>query len=269
MGITRDDLPLQRVYRWELECAGRVFLTQPSGGGQIRHWTWAQAVGEARRMATHLRAQGWEPGSRVAILSKNCAWWIMSDLAIWMAGHVSVPDLSFAASQPRSARFWSTAARGLASWAPPRRNSRPESPPPAGVTWIPFPNAEGGEPYTADWEDGDADERTHRRLPGPGRRRAGHHHLYFRHHRHAQGRDAPLRRPGVRCAHSGGCAGSATTTSACFPTCRWRTSWNARALRSTRICCGWHLFFTEGMETFLADLRARGPRCLSPCRGCC
>jgi len=27
----------------------------------------------------------------VAILSKNCAWWMMSDLAIWMAGYVSVP----------------------------------------------------------------------------------------------------------------------------------------------------------------------------------
>jgi len=44
-----------------------------------------------RRMATHLKAQGWEPGSRVAILSKNCAWWLMSDLAIWMAGYVSAP----------------------------------------------------------------------------------------------------------------------------------------------------------------------------------
>jgi long-chain acyl-CoA synthetase len=45
----------------------------------------------ARRMAAHLQRQGWAPGSRVAILSKNCAWWLMSDLAIWMAGHVSVP----------------------------------------------------------------------------------------------------------------------------------------------------------------------------------
>ena len=42
-------------------------------------------------MAAYLKAQNWEPGSRVAILSKNCAWWIMADLAIWMAGHVTVP----------------------------------------------------------------------------------------------------------------------------------------------------------------------------------
>ena len=42
-------------------------------------------------MAACLQAQGWPPGSRVAILSRNCAWWLLADFAIWMAGHVSVP----------------------------------------------------------------------------------------------------------------------------------------------------------------------------------
>src|SRR5438105_4179365 len=91
MSITADELLLQCVYRWERERADRIFLTQPLGGGVVLDWTWGQAVDEARRMAAYLKAQGWEPGSRVAILSKNCAWWIMADLAIWMAGHVSVP----------------------------------------------------------------------------------------------------------------------------------------------------------------------------------
>src|ERR1043166_4681029 len=90
MSITPDDLPLQCVYRWERERRDRIFLTQPLGGA-VRHWSWAQAIDESRRMAAYLKAQGWEPGSRIAILSKNCAWWIMADLAIWMAGHVSVP----------------------------------------------------------------------------------------------------------------------------------------------------------------------------------
>ena len=61
------------------------------GGGQSRDYSWSQAVGEARRMAAYLQAQGYAPGSRVAILSKNCAHWLMSDFAIWMAGYVSVP----------------------------------------------------------------------------------------------------------------------------------------------------------------------------------
>jgi len=90
MGIAEADLPLQSIYRWERERADRVFLTQPLGG-TVRDWTWSQAVQEARRIAAYLKVQDWEPGSRVAILSKNCAWWIMADMAIWMAGHVSVP----------------------------------------------------------------------------------------------------------------------------------------------------------------------------------
>ncbi len=89
--IEPGDLPLQRAYRWEKERANEIFLTQPLGGGQVRDWTWAQTMDEARRMAAHLKMQGWEPGARVAIMSKNTSWWIMADLAIWMAGYVSVP----------------------------------------------------------------------------------------------------------------------------------------------------------------------------------
>ena len=89
--LTEEDLPLQCIYRFERERAHHVFLTQPFDGGHVREWTWSQAVGEARRMATYLKAQNWEPGTRVAILAKNCAWWIMADMAIWMAGYVSVP----------------------------------------------------------------------------------------------------------------------------------------------------------------------------------
>jgi len=88
---TEDDLPLQRLYRWERERPNKIFLTQPHDHGKLREWTWAEAAGEARRMAAYLKQQNWEPGTRIAILSRNCAWWIMADVAIWMAGHVSVP----------------------------------------------------------------------------------------------------------------------------------------------------------------------------------
>jgi long-chain acyl-CoA synthetase len=84
-------LALQRLYHWETDAPTRVALTQPMGGTAVQDFTWAQVGEQVRRMAAYLQAQGWEPGSRVAILSKNCAWWLMSDLAIWMAGYVSVP----------------------------------------------------------------------------------------------------------------------------------------------------------------------------------
>jgi long-chain acyl-CoA synthetase len=89
--VTSDQLALQRLYFWEKTAPDQIALTQPMGGGVIRDFTWAQVGDEVRRMASHLKAQGWAPGSKVAILSKNCAWWLMSDLAIWMAGYVSVP----------------------------------------------------------------------------------------------------------------------------------------------------------------------------------
>jgi long-chain acyl-CoA synthetase len=89
--VSADLLALQRLYHWEKTTPGRIALTQPMGEGVIQNFTWAQVGEQVRRMATHLQSQGWAPGDKVAILSKNCAWWLMSDLAIWMAGFVSVP----------------------------------------------------------------------------------------------------------------------------------------------------------------------------------
>ena len=89
--VPSDQLALQRLYYWEKTSPDRIALTQPMGGGVVQNFTWAEVADPVRRMAAHLQSQGWERGSKVAILSKNCAWWLMSDLAIWMAGYVSVP----------------------------------------------------------------------------------------------------------------------------------------------------------------------------------
>ncbi len=89
--VAPDTLALQRLYHWEAAAPNQIALTQPMGLGAVQDFTWGQVADQVRRMAAHLQAQGWEPGSKVAILSKNCAWWLMSDLAIWMAGYVSVP----------------------------------------------------------------------------------------------------------------------------------------------------------------------------------
>jgi long-chain acyl-CoA synthetase len=88
--VTREDLPLERVYRWERERASELYLVQPLGGGRIRELTWAEAVGEARRIAAWLRGLGFPPGSRMGLVTKNCAHFFIFDLAVWMAGHVSV-----------------------------------------------------------------------------------------------------------------------------------------------------------------------------------
>jgi long-chain acyl-CoA synthetase len=89
--VPPEALALQRLVHWERTAPDRVALTQPMGGGVVVDFTWAQVVDEARRMAAHLASLGFAPGSRIAILSKNCAHWLLADFAIWMAGHVSVP----------------------------------------------------------------------------------------------------------------------------------------------------------------------------------
>ncbi len=68
----------------------RLLFTQPVGGGRVADITWAQALGEARRMAAHLQGRGLAPGARVAMLAKNSAHFIIAELAVWMAGGCTV-----------------------------------------------------------------------------------------------------------------------------------------------------------------------------------
>lgn len=88
-------LALDDLYHWETHAPERVVMTQPVRDAQGRltlvDYTWGQVVDEARRMAEHLRALELPPGAAVALLSKNCAHWLIADFAIWLAGCVSVP----------------------------------------------------------------------------------------------------------------------------------------------------------------------------------
>ena len=88
--MPQEKLILDYVYAHEKQYADRVFMTQPVGAGRVVDYTWAQTMDQARRMANHLKSQGFEPGARIAILSKNCAHFFMAELAIWMAGCTTV-----------------------------------------------------------------------------------------------------------------------------------------------------------------------------------
>ncbi|WP_439888682.1 AMP-binding protein [Pseudomonas sp. MBLB4123] len=84
-------LPLEVFYQREARHPHKRYLVQPLPSGQLQELSWAEVGEQARRAASWLRARELPLGSRIAILSKNCAHWIIADLAIWMAGHVSVP----------------------------------------------------------------------------------------------------------------------------------------------------------------------------------
>lgn len=83
-------LLLQQFHARVRQHPNRVYLTQPIGGGQVKDYTWAQVSEEARRMAAHLQSLGYPAGSCIAMITKNCAHFIIAELAIWMAGYTSV-----------------------------------------------------------------------------------------------------------------------------------------------------------------------------------
>jgi long-chain acyl-CoA synthetase len=88
--FTRTESPLDMFYHWESEKPDAVYLRQPVD--QIWHnYSWRDVGIQARRMAAALQAIGLNAGERVSILSKNCAHWVIADLATMMSGGASAP----------------------------------------------------------------------------------------------------------------------------------------------------------------------------------
>ena len=79
-----------RFYDWEEKHKDKPFLRQPFGD-EWEVYTWGQVGLMARKLATGLKSLGLPKGSHIGLMSKNCREWIIADLAIIMAGFVSVP----------------------------------------------------------------------------------------------------------------------------------------------------------------------------------
>lgn len=82
--------PLQAFNYWVAKTPNKTFLKQPINR-QSLDFTYLQAHNEAAKLASALHKLGIQPGDHVALLSKNCAHWFIADLAIMMAGCVSIP----------------------------------------------------------------------------------------------------------------------------------------------------------------------------------
>ncbi len=94
--VTSSDTPTQLLVatelflKWEKAKPHETYLRQPVGDSFI-DYTWGEVGQQARRMAAYLNSLGLPPGSTIGLVSKNCAHWIIADLAILLSGHVSVP----------------------------------------------------------------------------------------------------------------------------------------------------------------------------------
>ena len=79
-----------KFYEWEKKFKDRPLLRQPFGN-KWEEYTWGEVGEMARKLASGLKSLGLRDNAHIGIYSKNCREWVISDLAIVMAGYISVP----------------------------------------------------------------------------------------------------------------------------------------------------------------------------------
>lgn len=77
-------------YKYEKDQPDTPFLFQPFDD-IWESWTYAEVGQMARKLAAGLKSLGLPPKCNIGLVSKNCREWIVADIAIAMAGYVSVP----------------------------------------------------------------------------------------------------------------------------------------------------------------------------------
>ncbi|QBF83436.1 AMP-dependent synthetase [Shewanella maritima] len=82
--------PLEMLSHWVDTQGDKVYLRQPING-QYVEFTWKQVKQQVELIAGALHHLGLKRGDKVAILSKNCAEWFITDLALMHGGFISVP----------------------------------------------------------------------------------------------------------------------------------------------------------------------------------
>ncbi|WP_154223160.1 AMP-binding protein [Marinicella rhabdoformis] len=80
--------PIDRLFFWAAQQPDQIYLNQPIDNQTITY-SWQRVAHEVACMANQLSSL--PPQSKVAIISLNCAHWMMADWAIQMAGHIAVP----------------------------------------------------------------------------------------------------------------------------------------------------------------------------------
>jgi len=81
---------LEYFYKWEQKTPNDPYLKQPFGD-TWETYTWHEVGQMARKLAIGLQSMGLRDKAHIALVSKPCREWVIADLAIMMAGYVSVP----------------------------------------------------------------------------------------------------------------------------------------------------------------------------------
>ncbi len=88
--LSKETSLVEYFYQSEARQGTTLFLRQPFGDTYY-DLSWYEAGQQARRIAAYLKSLNLPPQSPVGLVSKNCAEWIITDIAIMISGHISVP----------------------------------------------------------------------------------------------------------------------------------------------------------------------------------
>ena len=91
-------LPHQHVQHWAKTKPNDTFLRQIVNR-QFEDYTFSAVYKQARQIVSKLQDLGLQPGDKVAIISKNCAEWFITDLALMLGDFISVPIFPTAGSE--------------------------------------------------------------------------------------------------------------------------------------------------------------------------
>ncbi len=90
MKISPDKTLLEYFYHWEATTPDNLYLRQPFGD-DFRDFSFREVGQQVRSVAAYLKSLNLPPRSNIGLVSKNCAEWVITDLAIMLSGHTSVP----------------------------------------------------------------------------------------------------------------------------------------------------------------------------------
>ncbi len=82
--------PNEMILKWAESRPNEIYLKQIINR-QFVEYSYAEVADKALRLASALRDKGIMPGDKVALVSKNCAEWFITDLALMLGDYVSVP----------------------------------------------------------------------------------------------------------------------------------------------------------------------------------
>lgn len=88
--IFNDNTLQDYLNHWATHAPDKVWLIDRTGD-QFQKWSWSEAQAEITALAAYLESLSLKKSHKCAILSRNCAHWVMADLATVASGGVTVP----------------------------------------------------------------------------------------------------------------------------------------------------------------------------------